>query len=138
MPRRVEKSETAADPGPVERGARSPSIIIVPAAWGGEPCFSAHQLYSTNPCLLSARACPVLQAYELVKRPPLVAPTLPISLSLCPQQKICVCKLEQHPTKWAFHFWVRVIVRVAQVFSHWPIGVYYTPHLRLQYVRERR
>ena len=34
MPRRVEKSETAADPGVSQERARSSSIIIVPAGVG--------------------------------------------------------------------------------------------------------
>jgi hypothetical protein len=82
VPRRVEKSETAADPGP--ESARSSSIIIVPAGVGesrASRCIIPYSTVQYQPCLFSARACPVFQAYyNLVKRPPLARLT-PLALS---------------------------------------------------------
>jgi hypothetical protein len=124
VPRRVEKSETAADPGPVERGARSPSIIIVPASVGESR--TSRCINCTVPTV--SPFCARLSSCELVKRPPLVAPPLPLSLSLCPQQKNCVCKLESHPTKWAFHSGPESSSDLPEFFplAHWCICVYAT------------
>jgi hypothetical protein len=73
VPRRVEKSETAADPGPVE-SARSPSIIIVPASMGESRASRRIILHSTNRVsFLRAPVClsrSSLQS-DSMKRPPL-------------------------------------------------------------------
>jgi hypothetical protein len=72
-----ESQRPAADPGPVERGARSSSIIKVPASVGRAVLLGAS--YCTKARLFFPRAPPAGQAYGAsVKRPRV--PTTPLSL----------------------------------------------------------
>jgi hypothetical protein len=128
VPRRVEKSETRSPPRTGGQSSDCALVVDHHSTRKREESRASRCIVQVQyqACLFSARACPVLQSYVSVKRPPLATTPLAFSFALNPKN-LCFFFVNLSPFplsffKWALHSGPTRPPGCPSV-SHWPIGV---------------